>query len=55
MEPGRDACRHGIKDNTARIWNADGSGQPIVLEGHDGIGFHRRVEPGRDACRHRIE
>ena len=24
-------------DDTARIWNADGSGQPIVLEGHNGV------------------
>ncbi|MBL9006853.1 MAG: CHAT domain-containing protein [Myxococcales bacterium] len=25
----------GSKDQTARIWNADGSGVPVVLKGHD--------------------
>ena len=24
----------GSKDNTARIWSVDGSGEPIILRGH---------------------
>jgi WD40 repeat protein len=33
------------QDNTVRVWNADGSGEPLVLRGHDGIVYRAVFSP----------
>ncbi|WP_433931103.1 protein kinase [Sorangium cellulosum] len=32
-------------DNTARVWNADGTGEPLVLRGHDDLVFSAAFSP----------
>ena len=41
-------------DGTARVWNADGSGTPVVLAGHRGSGGERGLQPRRPPGGHRL-
>ena len=44
-----------VGDSTARVWMADGSGEPVVLRGHKEGGLLGRVQPRRrDLDRHRL-
>jgi len=34
---GKKIVTMGLQDSTTRVWNADGSGRPVVLRGHEGF------------------
>ena len=36
-------------DGTVRLWQADGSGEPLILRGHEGGVLRASFQPGRDA------
>jgi WD40 repeat protein len=36
----------GAEDNLVRVWNADGSGDPLVLKGHEGTVWSASWSPG---------